>query len=77
MIKPISIPMDDKFVQDAAYYAFKTVTCSFENGMKSRFGNGGLFKHMLGKLGERHFTASACRMASLSSTRHSAATTQS
>lgn len=55
MIQPVSIPMDDKFVQDAAYYAFKTVTCSFENGMKPRFGNGGLFKHMLGKLGETAF----------------------
>ncbi len=55
MIKPISIPLDEKFVSDAAYYAFKTVQCSFENGMKSRFGNGGLFKHILGKLGETAF----------------------
>jgi len=55
MIQPVSIAMDEKFVSDAAYYAFKTVTCSFENGMKSRFGNGGLIKHILGKLGETAF----------------------
>ncbi len=55
MIQPIPIAIDEKFVSDAAYYAFKTVTCSFENGMKSRFGNGGLLKHILGKLGETAF----------------------
>ena len=55
MIQPVSIPLDAKFISDASYYAFITVTCCFENGMKPRFGNGGLFKHMLGKLGELAF----------------------
>jgi len=55
MVEPISIPLDTKFVQDAAYYALITVFDSFENKMKPRFGNGGLFKHMLGKLGELAF----------------------
>ncbi|WP_456478161.1 hypothetical protein [Geoglobus ahangari] len=55
MIQPVSVPIDEKFITDACYYAFKTVTCSFDNAMKPRFGNGGLFKHLLGKLGETAF----------------------
>ena len=55
MMNPVAIPIDIKFVQDAAYYALITVFDSFENKMKSRFGSGGLFKHMLGKIGELAF----------------------
>jgi hypothetical protein len=55
MPEPVSIPVTDKFIQDAAYYAGKTVFASFSNGMKSRFGNGGLVKHMQGKMGELAF----------------------
>ncbi len=55
MIKPVSIPLDAKFVQDAAYYAYITVFDSFKQGFRPRFGNGGLVKHMLGKIGELAF----------------------
>ncbi|MBE8539451.1 hypothetical protein [Geoglobus acetivorans] len=52
---PVAIPIDEKFITDACYYAFKTVTCSFDNAMKPRFGNGGLIKHLIGKIGETAF----------------------
>ena len=51
----ILIEPDAKFISDAAYYAALTVQCSFDNNMKPRFGNGGLFKHLLGKIGEMAF----------------------
>jgi hypothetical protein len=55
MPEPVSIPVTDKFIQDAAYYARKVVFSSFSNGMRPRFGNGGLVKHMQGKMGELAF----------------------
>lgn len=47
--------VDLKSVIDAAYYAYRVVFCSFRQGYKPRFGNGGLVKHMQGKLGELAF----------------------
>lgn len=50
-----TIPIDEKFITDACYYAFRTVKCSFDENMKPKFGNGGLFTHLLGKVGEMAF----------------------
>ena len=55
MPNPVSIEVDEKLIQDAAYYALKVTSCSFKKKMRPRFGNGGLFKHMLGKIGEVAF----------------------
>ena len=55
MIKPAIIKPDAKLIQDAAYYAFTIVFDSFEQGYKPRFGNGGLIKHLIGKIGELAF----------------------
>lgn len=54
-IQPVSIPMDGKFVSDAAWHAWHIAIDSFRQGFKSRFGNGGLIKHLQGKLGEFAF----------------------
>ena len=55
MIDPVSVPLDGKIVQDAAWYAWHVAADSFRQGFKSRFGNGGLIKHLQGKLGEFAF----------------------
>jgi len=55
MISPISVPITGKFIQDASYYASRVVFSSLDSGMRSRFGNGGLIKHLLGKMGELAF----------------------
>jgi len=55
LIKPVSIPINKKFREDCAYYAHIIVEDSFQNGMKSRFGSGGFFKHYVGKMGEMAF----------------------
>ncbi len=54
MIEPVSIPVTEKLIQDASYYAYKVVFGSFRQGMKARFG-GGIREHMAGKLGELAF----------------------
>jgi|Deesub1362A_J573_1020465.scaffolds.fasta_scaffold00348_23 hypothetical protein len=54
MPDPVSIPMDDKFAQDAAWHAWHIVADSFKQGYRPRFG-GGLFEHMAGKFGEIAF----------------------
>lgn len=50
----VIITVDEKFITDVAYYAFKTVKFSLDENMQPRFG-GGLFTHMLGKIGEMAF----------------------
>ena len=54
-MQPVRIPIDSKVAADAAWYAWHVCEASFRRGFKSRFGNGGLVKHMQGKLGEFAF----------------------
>jgi|Deesub1362A_J573_1020465.scaffolds.fasta_scaffold01443_4 hypothetical protein len=54
-IQPISIPITQKFMEDASRYAIKIVFSSFQQGMKPIFGDGGITNHLRGKIGEMAF----------------------
>ena len=55
LAQPVFVELSKKFRLDCAYYAHMIVEDSIKNGMKSRFGDGGFFKHFVGKMGEMAF----------------------
>jgi hypothetical protein len=55
MPEPVSIPITLKMLMDVKYYAGKVVFDSFRSGMHTRFGNGGIPEHEIGKFGELAF----------------------